>query len=509
MIHQNEVQAMHWCHEQVTIHPSCITYRCPVEGCNQLVLHEIVHISDDTNHDAHLVKKFQKSNIEILKKRGVVIRKLIEFTDQAPSQYKNKSAFRYMSQDDTPRQRNFFGVRHGKGPCDACAGRVKMRLTKLVKSEAVVINTAKSCFDAAKEFLETPWPKEDECAHYMLNFHFTNKIVKRPDTKKWKGVKDTRHGLHSIMNTVDHLKVNVRNIVCMCSSCLLGSGECRKENYVDSWRGFNMGDYKEAEPDFTLWKSPVIRKTLGSREDYAWNAVLEILASMNSFDELQGYISHNPLPFFDFHINNILHEADREHLDLVALHYLPDDAPDGFVPCSIVGDGNCFPRSLSFLCFRSQEMHIEMRVRLIYESVLNGNYYLSNRHLSRGCNIVYRQGGPVKQIAMYSTSYNPQQQLDVVEIYKKEVLEVSKHGSYCGLWQLAQAANILRRPVLSVYPSGLHEGMRFDFNRCFKCIDNKYNDREPVKIMWTPMQVSRNSYPVHFVPLLKAVGNNT
>ena len=56
-LRQHEVQAMHWCHQQVTIHPSCVTYRCPIQGCNQLVLHEIVHISDDLKHDVHLVKK--------------------------------------------------------------------------------------------------------------------------------------------------------------------------------------------------------------------------------------------------------------------------------------------------------------------------------------------------------------------------------------------------------------------------------------------------------------------
>ena len=64
---------------------------------------------------------------------------------------------------------------------------------------------------------------------------------------------------------------------------------------------------------------------------------------------------------------------------------------------------------------------------------------------------------------------------------------------------------LTRRPVLSVYPTNLHEEMHLDFNRSFMCIDNRYNDRNSVKIMWMPMQVSENSYPVHFVPLLKAV----
>ena len=84
-LHQNKIQAMHWSHAQVMMHPSSISYRCLVQNCNQLILHEIVHISDDLKHDAHLVKKFQHCNMEVLAKHGVAIRKIIEFTDQAPS----------------------------------------------------------------------------------------------------------------------------------------------------------------------------------------------------------------------------------------------------------------------------------------------------------------------------------------------------------------------------------------------------------------------------------------
>ena len=47
-LHQHKVQGLHWSHAQVTLHPSCISYWCPVSDCNQVVLHEIVHISNDT-----------------------------------------------------------------------------------------------------------------------------------------------------------------------------------------------------------------------------------------------------------------------------------------------------------------------------------------------------------------------------------------------------------------------------------------------------------------------------
>ena len=88
-------------------------------------------------------------------KCNVPIHKIIQFSDQAPSQYKNKSAFHYVTQVDLPTMLNFFGVHHGKGPCDGSAGRVKQRILNLVKSETVVINNVNDFFDACKRHLET------------------------------------------------------------------------------------------------------------------------------------------------------------------------------------------------------------------------------------------------------------------------------------------------------------------------------------------------------------------
>ena len=266
-----------------------------------------------------------------------------------------------------------------------------------------------------------------------------------------------------------------------------------------------MGVGKEIDVDLNFWNSVVIRKTVGSREDYEWEDVRASIATYNNYIELHDYIKRNPLPFFDCHIDLVLSDQDRDNIGNVALHYLPADAPEGLAPCKIGSDGNCFPRTLSYICFRNQRMHSEFCVRLLYEAILNGKQYVNNRYLSKGCNIVYRRGGPAKQIAMYSESYNPNEELNVVNIYKEEVMKMAQDGNYCGLWQLCQAANILCRPVTSVYPTELHEGMRLEFNHTFYCIDNKYNDREPVIVMWTPMQVAKNSYPIHFVPLLKAV----
>ena len=39
-------------------------------------------------------------------------------------------------------------------------------------------------------------------------------------------------------------------------------------------------------------------------------------------------------------------------------------------------------------------------------------------------------------------------------IYEREVLEITKDGAYCSMWQFYQASNVICCPVKSVYPFG-------------------------------------------------------
>ena len=70
--------------------------------------------------------------------------------DHAPLQYKSKTSFNYLTRSKIPTMHCFFGVRHGKGPCDVCTGRVKQAITRLVKTSTEVVNSAESIFDVAK-----------------------------------------------------------------------------------------------------------------------------------------------------------------------------------------------------------------------------------------------------------------------------------------------------------------------------------------------------------------------
>ena len=97
---QNEAQGLHWVHKQVILMPTVAHYCCV--KCEQLVTREIGHITDDLKHNTHLVKLFTSKSIEVLKGNNADVHKITEFMDQAPSQYKNKTAFNYLANSNIP-----------------------------------------------------------------------------------------------------------------------------------------------------------------------------------------------------------------------------------------------------------------------------------------------------------------------------------------------------------------------------------------------------------------------
>ena len=81
------------------------------------------------------------------------------------------------------------------------------------------------------------------------------------------------------------------------------------------------------------------------------------------FEQLEQYIVRNPLPEMErLTIDDAMLQSDKDLLDFVALHHLPKDAPDGYAPVKIFGDGNCFPRVCSYLASKHQERYPEFRV---------------------------------------------------------------------------------------------------------------------------------------------------
>ena len=56
-----------------------------------------------------------------------------------------------------------------------------------------------------------------------------------------------------------------------------------------------------------------------------------------------------------------------------------------------------------------------------------------------------------------------------------------------------QACNVISCPIQSIHPRIGNPNVREDLNRTVFCIDNALNTRKAVKLLWTPMQVKKDS----------------
>ena len=129
---QDEVSAAYWDHEQVTLHPTVVYYVGP---CRKMIKEEVIHMTNNHKHIEKTVAVFQKKTIEFLKSKKVPIVEILEWTDNAPTQYKSKNCFQRMSLMQKPITHNFFGKKHGKGPSDRAGACFKTYVSKIVKSK--------------------------------------------------------------------------------------------------------------------------------------------------------------------------------------------------------------------------------------------------------------------------------------------------------------------------------------------------------------------------------------
>ena len=160
--------------------------------------------------------------------------------------------------------------------------------------------------------------------------------------------------------------------------------------------------------------------------------------------QLQCYITANPIPDCSYVSNNILTQAEVELLDMVALHHMPNDMPAGLAPLQVEGIGNCFPHTISYLLFKTENRYTEICVCIIYKAVLNIAMYLDDNYVSNGAHIFYDCGTLPEQYAKYLDNYIPHGTFIMERLYKQEVLDTCKDGAYVGIWQIFQVANVIK-----------------------------------------------------------------
>ena len=173
------------------------------------------------------------------------------------------------------------------------------------------------------------------------------------------------------------------------------------------------------------------------------------MSALTTYDQLVQYVNNHPLPEFTDEPNDAIAQEEINNLDMVALHHIPHDAPHRVAPISVEGDGNCFPRTVSYLLYKTERRYMEIRVRIVYEAIKNLQSYLDHNYISVGAVNFYDHGTLPEQYALYSDNFIPNTGIpvDVLDLYRQEVMDINKDGAYMGIWQIFHASNVLKCPI--------------------------------------------------------------
>ena len=252
---------------------------------------------------------------------------------------------------------------------------------------------------------------------------------------------------------------------------------------------------------------------------FNWKKMLDKLQKVHSYDKIVQLVHDNVLPLIE--LNKKYQQSSDDKTDPVAMHFFPNDHPPNVVPTQTLGDGNCFPRDLSNALFGTQNRHVEIRVQLVFEAVLNEQFYLSNEYLSLGVqgrlparpNLRAPSTTVVSRYCMYSgddyvTGYR--MLVDKMRgVYRRDIVRIGRKGGFMGIWQFHQAAEISKNPICGVYPDGkgkvkVNANLRLDMNRVFLTNNPAFHNMRPIYIMWTPVSVFSKAFDLnHFVVLLE------
>ena len=252
---QDEVQSGNLDRNLATVHPSVIYFKC-TEGCKQTVTLEYIHISSDLKHDQFAVNRLQSNCLEELRRLKVSVKKLIEFMDQAPTQYKNKNVFHHLSMMNIPVVRNYYAVHHGKCVADGAGGRTKCAAWSAALANKVQISNAKF-FEFCKSELETPDSQSNQCQHFGVKYRFLGEFKRPKVNHPTITIAQTRE-VHSVRNTGYPGVVEVRNVSCNCSDCLTTGKLCINHEYLDEWKCYpcsRSAESKEPSGPNLLWPS--------------------------------------------------------------------------------------------------------------------------------------------------------------------------------------------------------------------------------------------------------------
>ena len=279
LLTQDETLATHWDHPQLTIHPTALFYLCL--KCDKIVKEDLIHITMDKVHDKHAVNQFTQTSIEHVRKKGIPIEEIIEFTDHSASQYKSWYTFYYMTKLGIPCTRHYFGVKHSKGPSDRAGGNFKRTIQAAVKGGHELLHA-----NAIEEYCKVNFDWQELCPGDVTNGTeqcdenqqcgeldvrptrnphslfkvFNHSAISQPkENPHIHEIKGCRDNMHVVRNTGIEGIVQYQRVDCACLACTTHEGECDQKNFADKWITVNLLKHNQdiEKVQISEWFKPI------------------------------------------------------------------------------------------------------------------------------------------------------------------------------------------------------------------------------------------------------------
>ena len=158
-------------------------------------------------------------------------------------------------------------------------------------------------------------------------------------------------------------KLDVRTFSCCCKGCLHGDEDCSNVVCPDEWKEYNFTNKKFGKANRKWWldtcndqihkiqENSASEQNPNIQQDVDWAGIVACMSALTTYDQLVQYVNNHPLPEFTDEPNDAIAQEEIYNLNMVALHHIPHDAPHRVAPISVEGDGNCFPRTDSYLLY--------------------------------------------------------------------------------------------------------------------------------------------------------------
>ena len=176
----------------------------------------------------------------------------------------------------------------------------------------------------------------------------------------------------------------------------------------------------------------------------------------------------------------------------------PDDVDQFLTPVSIYGDGNCLFRSLSYLMFKNEDHHVEMRCRCVVELAVNIDYYLNNENLpGDATNKLYCLVVSTPSYDKFQTGFRTTKvQRQVVE---EEIKRCCRLNGWASMLFVLGLSSVVGHPLMSIYPKVGSDLARKNILQLV--IPRQKSSNQVLSIMWTRCSTSkyRGWEPNHFV----------